>query len=77
MRPLPRVRVSLALFEAPDAGSTLKPTPVAETKPSTDDADRVLEAPLVSGKTYYLQVRDSSGKSSNPRDPYSLAVTIE
>jgi hypothetical protein len=76
-RPLPRVRLVLALLEAPEPGSTLKPTPVGESKPATDDADRVLEAPLAAGKTYYLQVRDATGKQSNPRDAYSLSVTIE
>jgi hypothetical protein len=77
VHPLPRVRISLVLLEAADPGSTLKPTQVAETKPATEDADRVLEAPLAAGKIYYLQLRDGSGKSSNPRDSYSLTVTIE
>jgi hypothetical protein len=77
VRPLPRLRVVLALLEGPEPGSTLKPTPVGESKSSTDDADRILEAPLAAGKTYYLQVRDASGKASNPRDAYSLSLTIE
>jgi hypothetical protein len=77
VKPLPRLNLSLVLLEAENTGSTLKPTLVAESKAANADSDRVLEAPLAAGRVYYLQVRDASGKASNPRDPYSLSLTVE
>jgi hypothetical protein len=77
VKPLPRLNLALVLLEAADPGSTLKPTPVGESKAPSADADRVLEAPLGAGKTYYLQLRDASGKASNPRDAYTLSLTVE
>jgi hypothetical protein len=77
VRPLPRLSPVLTLLEAGEPSAGLKPTPVAETKASSADADRVLEAPLAPGKIYYLQLRDASSKASNPRDAYSISLTVD
>jgi hypothetical protein len=77
VRPLPRLNLVLGLLEAAEPGAMLKPTSVAETKATNVDAERVLEATLAPGKIYYLQIRDASGKASNPRDSYSVSVTVE
>jgi hypothetical protein len=33
--------------------------------------------PVVAGKSYFVSVRAASDKSSNPRDPYSVTLTLE
>jgi hypothetical protein len=87
LRPVPKVNLLLSLHAAPDAGARLG-APLVEARSgspeasrgrasSSIDADRVLEAPLEAGRSYLLQVRDATGKVSNPRDAYTLRVDIQ
>jgi hypothetical protein len=72
--PIPKVRLTATLYEAPESGGL--GAPVAEAK-GPAEGDRVLVAPLQPGKSYLIQVRDASGKVANPRDSYSLRVVLE
>jgi hypothetical protein len=75
VRPIPKVNLVLSLFAATEAG-VLGP-PIATAKGSGPEEERVLEAELTPGTSYFLQVRDASGRMSNPRDSYTLRVDLQ